>query len=121
MDQLVLYRADKRDFASGVPITTAGHFMSKHNRAGVLMEHALADAKPTGSRTGGSVLFPVPLLFPEQHERQDNRSGNARSILEWHPSFISCLAAWLRSARATAAAPAEGRARGRQGAVQSPP
>lgn len=46
MTKKIYFRADKRDFAEGAPISTAGEFMSKHNDAGEAMEKALEAARP---------------------------------------------------------------------------
>lgn len=46
--RIILYRADKRDFAPGEPIVTAGQFSTLHPDSGKRAEAILDDVKPEG-------------------------------------------------------------------------
>lgn len=44
----IYFRADKRDFADGDPIRTAGEFMQEHHELGTKAESLMAEHKPDG-------------------------------------------------------------------------
>lgn len=77
MVRVTCFRADKRQFAVGQVIKTAGHFTDMHPGPGKLAEVLLGRAKPVNLPDRSECL----MLFPDEHRARDFCSRMSGGLL----------------------------------------